>query len=192
MNVYKYLGVDLDENLTMNNMIDSTFNKANRKVYLLKKITSYIPREIANGIYKTCTLPVLDYADFLVDSGGVSFIGKLDKIQKRCLLIIDCKLHPGASADELCQVYNHSSLEDRCKKHLLAVMYLHAQKNFNLESQRPKIQLKNRGKIKFKVPYTTLTKVQNSPYYRGAKLWERLPEGVQKATTKVKFITMIS
>ena len=154
VNVYKYLGVDLDENLTMNNMIDSTFNKANRKVYLLKKIRPYITREIANRIYKTCILPILHYADFLVDSGGVSFIGKLDTIQKRCLKIIDRKLHPGASANELCQVYNHSSLEDRPKKHLLSVMYRHAQKKFNLENQRPKIQLRNRGKIKFKVPYT--------------------------------------
>ena len=89
MNVYKYLGVDLDENLTMNNMIDSTFNEANRKVYLLKKIRPYITREIANRIYKTCILPILDYADFLMDSEGVSFIGKLDTIKKRCLRIID-------------------------------------------------------------------------------------------------------
>ena len=102
-----------------------------------------------------------------MDSGGVSFIGKLDTIKKRCLKIIDRKLHPGASANELCQVYNHSSLEDRRKKHLLSVMYRHAQKKFNLENQRPKIQLRSRGKIKFKVPYTTLTKVQNSPFYRG-------------------------
>ena len=85
VNVYKYIGVDLDENLTMNNMIDSTFNKANCKVYLLKKIRPYITREIANRIYKTCILPILDYADFLVDSGWVSFIGKLDTIQKRFL-----------------------------------------------------------------------------------------------------------
>ena len=80
----------------------------------------------------------------------------------------------------------------RQQKHLLAVMYQHAQKNFNLENQRPTIQLRNRGKIKFKVPYTTLIKVQNSPSYRGANLWERLPEGVKKNTTKVKFKTMIS
>ena len=57
----------------------------NRKVYLLKKIRPYITREIANRIYKTCTLPILVYADFLVDSGGVSFIGKLDTIKKRWL-----------------------------------------------------------------------------------------------------------
>ena len=96
---------------------------------------------------------------------------QIGPISVTCLKIIDRKLHPGASADELCQVYNHSSLEDRRKKHLLAVMYRHAQKNFNLEHQRPKIQLRNRGKIEFKVPYTTLTMVQHSPFYRGAKLW---------------------
>ena len=110
------------------------------------------------------------------------------------MIVAQIKLHPVASADELCQVHNHSSLEDRRKKQLLAVMYRHVQKNFNLENQHPKIQRRNRGKIKFKVFYTTLTKVQNSPFYRGAKLWpwERLPEGVQKTTTKVKFKTMIS
>ena len=191
VNVYKYLEVDLDENLTLNNMIDSTFNKTNCKVYLFKKIRPYITWEIANHIYKTCILPILDYADFLVDSGGVSFIGKLDTFKKRCFKIIDRKLHPGASADELCQVYNHSSLVDRRKKHLLAVMYRHALENDNLEHQHPKIQLRNRGKIKFKVPYTTLTKVQKNPFYRGVKLWERLPGGVQKATTKLKFKAMI-
>ena len=59
VNIYKYLEVDLDENLTMNNMIDSTFNKANRKVYLFNKIRPYITQEITNHIYKTCILPNL-------------------------------------------------------------------------------------------------------------------------------------
>ena len=35
---YKYLGVDLDEHLSLNTMINTTHNNANRKVYLLKKI----------------------------------------------------------------------------------------------------------------------------------------------------------
>ena len=66
-------------------------------------------------------------------------------------------------------------------------VHSHGAMEFNPENQRPNTQLRNGGKIRFKVPYTTLNKVQNSPFYRGAKLWERLPEGVQKATTKVKF-----
>ena len=64
---------------------------------------------------------------------------QIGPISVTCLKIIDRKLHPGASADELCQVYNHLALEDRRKKHSLAVMYQHAQKNFNRENQRSKI-----------------------------------------------------
>ena len=65
--------------------------------------------EIANRIRKTCMLRILDYADILVDSGGVHFIGKLDTIQKWSIKIMDGKLHPGASVDELYQVYNDST-----------------------------------------------------------------------------------
>ena len=61
----------------MNVMIDSSHNKANRKVYLLKRIQPYISVEVANQIYKTCILPILDYADFLIDSGNVYNIGRL-------------------------------------------------------------------------------------------------------------------
>ena len=50
------------------------------------------------------------------------------------------------------------------------MLYQLMQAIFIPENQRPKIQLRNRGKIKFKVPYTTLTKVHNSPFYKGAKL----------------------
>ena len=46
VNECTYLGVDLNGNLTMNNMIDSAFNKANHKVYLLKEIRPYISQQI--------------------------------------------------------------------------------------------------------------------------------------------------
>ena len=65
---YTYLGVDLDEHLSLNTMIDTTHNKANRKLYLFEKRRPYISRWVANQIYKICNLPILDYADFLVDS----------------------------------------------------------------------------------------------------------------------------
>ena len=43
-----------------------------------------------------------------------------------------------------------------------------------LINQQTKIQLRNRKKIKVRVLYTILHEVQNSPVYRGVKLWERL------------------
>ena len=82
-------------------MINTTHNKANHKVYLLKKIRLYVSRWVANQIYKTCILPILDYADFLVDSGNVYNIDKFNSIQKRCLRIIDNNQSHGATINEL-------------------------------------------------------------------------------------------
>ena len=93
---------------------------------------------------------------------------------------------PWLNNNESIRVISSSGLQK--PKHCLRQSFAIAPSKFNLENQRPKIQLRNRGKIKFKVPYTTLTKVQNSPFYRGAKLWERLPEGVQKPLQRSSLI----
>ena len=56
---------------------------------------------------------------------------------------------------------------------------------------RPEIVLRNRNKIKFHSEVTKLTRVRNSLYNRGIKLWDRLAEEVQEATKKVKFKMLI-
>ena len=65
--MYHYLGVDLDRHLSFEKMVDPTFNKANRKLYLLKKFRPYITNGVAAQVYKTHVLPMLDYADFITD-----------------------------------------------------------------------------------------------------------------------------
>ena len=172
-------------------MIDTTHNKANRKVYLLKKIRPYVSRWLANQIYKTCILPILDYADFLVDSGNFYNIDKFNSIQKRCLRIIDNGQTHGATIHELMGQYRHTELVDRRSQHLLSLMYRHAQTESNLDNYRSEINLHNNRKIKFKIPKTSLTKVNKSPLYRGVQLWNRLDRDVRRATTKVKFKTML-
>ena len=60
-----------------------------------------------------------------------------------------------------------------------------------LDVDRPEIVLRSRNKIKFHSEVTKLTREMNNPYNRGIKLWDRLAEEVQKATTKVKFKMLI-
>ena len=50
-------------------MLDCMYNKANRKLYMLKCIRPLITNSVAALGYKTYVLPMLDYGDFLVDSG---------------------------------------------------------------------------------------------------------------------------
>ena len=184
---YKYLGVDLEQTLRFDSMVDSLYNKANRKIYSLKNIRPYITSSIASLIYKTCIRPVMEYADFLIDGCTKGTTDKLDRIQKRAVKIIDQARHQDISYNDLLRLYDIESLVTRRKKHHLSVMYRHSQDCSNLENYRPDITLRSNLKVRFKSRFTPLTKVQKSPYNRGVSPWDRLPVAVQRATTKVKF-----
>ena len=184
---YKYLGVDLEHTLSFDTMVDTMYNKANRKLYSLKNIRPYITNSEASLIYKTCVRPVLEYADFLVDSCNKQRTAKLLNIQKRAVKIIDQARHKDSTYKELLALYNIEDLENRRKKHHLSVMYRQARNINNLDLRRPDTNLRSNLKIKFRNKVTQLTKVQKSPYYRGVTLWDMLPLDVQRATTKVKF-----
>ena len=160
--VYTYLGVDLDDSLSMNVMIDSSHNKANRKVYLLTRIRPHISAEVANQIYKTCILPILDYVDFLIDSGNVYNIGRLNNIQRRSLKVIDQHQHYNAHDDELLNIYGLIPLEKRRELHMCAIMFRQSKIIENIDNYKPNICLRNRNKLKFKKPFTSLTKVLKS------------------------------
>ena len=184
---YTYLGVDIDYTLSFDTMVDSIYMKANRKLYTLKLIRPYITNDIACLIYKTCIRPILEYADFLIDSCQRSKTDKLDRIQKRSVRIVDGCVHKGMKMKDLQMLYGLEDLGERRKKHHLALMYRHSKTHSNLDIKRPDVILRNNNKVKFKIRTTLLTKVQKSQYYRGVSLWDRLPEEVQRATTKVKF-----
>ena len=129
----------------------------------------------------------MEYADFLVDSCNKIKTGKLESIQKRAVKIIDWSRHKGTKYEDLLILYSLDDLEVRRKRHHLTVMFRRSQDPSNLDLGRPGIELRSNKKVKFKSKTTQLTKVQKSPYYRGVCLWDRLPVGVQRATTKVRF-----
>ena len=120
---YHYLGVDLDSGLTYDKMLNITYNKANRKLYMLKRIRPYINCSTANLVYKTYVLPMMDYADFLIESGRKENTDRLDNLQKRALKLIDNKTNRGLDMDQLMNIYYIHSLTERRKKHHLSLMY---------------------------------------------------------------------
>ena len=117
-------------------------------------------------------------ADFVIDNATSNSVEQLDKIQRRVVRIIDRGKYPDCSNVALEQMYNLEPLRKRRKRHHLVLMYKLAHAGYNLEHERPNIVLRNRNKLKFQTAHTTLTKVMNSPYFRGAKLWDTLPENI--------------
>ena len=74
---YNYLGVLIDNTLKFQLFVDDKYNKVNYKIYQLNKIRLYITAEIANTIYKQTILPLMDYGDFMVESGPIARVNRL-------------------------------------------------------------------------------------------------------------------
>ena len=59
----------------------------------------------------------------------------------------------------------------------------------NVDSSRPNIDLRSKPKVKLKNTFTSITKVYNSPFYRGIRLWDQIPPELQKEENNIKFKT---
>ena len=142
----------------------------------------YISERTALLIYKVMIMPHYDYVDFVIDSATKYKTDKLERLHKRAIRTIEYKtdIENKKTLIELYSKYNLTSLYRRRVEHLLFLMYkISKDTTKNIELQRPKIELRSKSKVKFKYKFTNITKVQNSPFYRGAFLWDQLPTDLQ-------------
>ena len=82
---YNYLGIEVDNKLTMENHINKSVSKANKKLYMIYKIRKCLSKKTTALLYKQLVRPHLEYCDFLIDSSLRKHIDKFDKVQKRAL-----------------------------------------------------------------------------------------------------------
>ena len=90
VNFQTYLGFILDVKLTFEKHLKNVFNKTNKTIGLLKKLSNLLPRQALVTIYKAFIRPHLDYGDVLYDQAfNNSFHAKMESIQyNACLAII--------------------------------------------------------------------------------------------------------
>ena len=62
---YKYLGVDLDPNLSLTSYFDKTYKRAAGRVNLLRSIRPSVDQKCAETIYNTMILPIFTYCTSL-------------------------------------------------------------------------------------------------------------------------------
>ena len=86
-----HLGVILDVKLTFEEHLENVFNKTNKTIGLLRKLSNLLPRQALIIIYKAFVRPHLDYGDVLYDQTfNNSFHAKMESIQYNvCLAIRD-------------------------------------------------------------------------------------------------------
>ena len=78
VNSQTHLGVILDVKLTFEEHLKNVFNKTNKTIVLLKKLSKLLPRQALVTIYKAFVRRHLDYVDVLYDQAFTnSFHAKL-------------------------------------------------------------------------------------------------------------------
>ena len=118
----------------------------------------------------------------MIDSATKYKTNKLERLHKRAIRTIEYRLdmENRKTLDDLYSRYNLTSLYQRRVEHLLLFMYkISKDATKNIEFQRPKIELRSKNKVKFKFKFKNITKVQNSPFYRGTFLLDQLPNKLQ-------------
>ena len=81
VNSQTHLGIILDVKLTFEEHLKNVFNKTNKTIRLLQKLSNLLPRQALVTIYKAFIRPHLDYGDVLYDQAfNNSFNAKMESI----------------------------------------------------------------------------------------------------------------
>ena len=123
----------------------------------------------------------------MVESGPKDKVDRLQVLQEKAVRLIDNNEHPEMDIHILSNYYRIVPLKERRAEHLCLIMLRRSTDTRYLDNSRPEIHLRNRNKIKFKTAKRVHEKFLKSPISRGVTMWDRIPESVQKSTTKVKF-----
>ena len=141
------------------------------KVFMLLKIGHYLTYKAAVQIYKQLILPIIDYAGFILIACNKNKKGCFKTIQNDALRFCSKnKRSDRISLGELHKNANLSSLEQRRCIQLLTLMY-----KLSKDESNRKLYIRNtrqQDKFEFKQDTKIGTKYQNSPFYKGCKLWE--------------------
>ena len=134
-------------------------------------------------------LPHFDYVDFIFDSATNECTEKLERLHKRALRKVEfCSDYTQKSDyNKILKEYGLTTLYQRRTEHLLTFVYKYKGDIVAIDPQKTKIELRSKNKVKLKCNFTTKTKVQNSPLYRGILLCNRLLEETQKSKTLIEF-----
>ena len=186
---FEYLGVVLDNKLKLQQQVDKIYKKVSSKLYTFSIIRRYLTRDIALMTYKVMILPHFDYVDFVLDSATNESTDKLERLHKRAIRKIEYCLdyRNKQKYEDVLVTFGMTLLYQRRTEHLLTLMYKYKGDIIEIDPQRPKIELRSKNKVKLKSKFTTQTKVQKSPLYRGVWLWNKLPEDIQKSETVSDF-----
>ena len=185
---YEYLGIIVDDKLSFKNYSIKCSNRANNKIYQLKKIRGCITTKCALTIYKSMVLPLVEYGGLFLDTCTDNVQTKIQRLQNRTLRII-YKQDNYVNMYDLHNTANLLPLKLRREIALLKIMFSKIQ-------DRQGLQLRELTTTAHDGPIMNVSKPASSRYiksvaYRGPTTWNRLKPELRCLRDKNSFVSAI-
>ena len=183
---YNYLGILLDNEMTLFPLFKNIKKRVNNKMFALRKIRKYLTEIASVLVYKQTIMPIFDYAGFLLISLNNGDKNELQIVQNDALRY--CKNVQKLDKVSIPKIHGSVrllSLEQRRQKQLLNLMFIHAKKGKSRSVTN--VNTRSQTKYVFKTETKMGKKYQRSPFYLGTRLWDALDKTTQDIPCKYSF-----
>ena len=183
---YNYLGVLLDECMTLVPNFNSIFKKYSYKIFQFGKIRRYLDIQTRILVYKQTIMPLVEYVSFMLYLNNVKETEKLQKLQNRCLrMCLNINNPRDMSVLRLHETSRVNFLDIRRYSQLLNIMFM---LKCNNVSQKVSVRnTRNADRYIFNTDIVHKEVYARSPYYKGVTLWNNLPIDLQNQTIGLPF-----
>ena len=186
VNQYNYLGLLLDNEMTLLPLLKPIKKRVNNNIFALRKIRKYLTDHAAILVYKQTILPIFDYAGFMLISLNNGDKYDLQVIQNDALsfcknIYMSDKISIPKIHDSICLL----SLEQRRQKQLLNIMHIQALKGNSRVVTN--VNTRRQTKYVFKTDTKMGKKYQRSSFFLDTRLWDALDKETQDLPCRYAF-----
>ena len=191
VDVVKYLGVKISQDLRWNEHIDYITSKANSTLGFVRRNINISNPQIKERAYKTLVRPVLEYSSTVWDPHTTTAVKKIESVQRRAARTTLNRYRRTSSVDAMLTELNWQSLADRRRIARLVMFYkIHHHLvaiNMPLESKLLPAPTRTENSLAYVIPTSSRDYHLYSFYPRTVRDWNYLPQDLVQLCTPEAF-----
>lgn len=172
-NTYKYLGVILDQTLSLNEHFESSYKKASSRLFLLAKLRHQLTSRVARTIYHSMVLPVMTYCCLVSLHLTTTQKNKLASLDRRARKIINNDNEMTISILQLQERHACKFVRKCLDQTICDNFHGYFAKIENSRNTR-------NNRVSLKLPAVRTEFAKKSSYFMAAKIYNTLPMNVRK------------
>ena len=186
---YKYLGVQIDDNLTFKTHINFLYSKLSRTLGVMFKVKHYLPKTYLLLLYNTLFHPHLIYCISAWSSTFSTYLNPLQTLQNKAIKLIEGLSHWQSST-----TYKNLKIlkiNELVKFEISNFLYRHFNNKLSLNFPNYFVGLNQIHTIDtrrrltcciYRIPLYKTSRTQRSIKYKGVIIWNNISSDVRKNT----------